>query len=77
MEQFAQTDTTSLPRTTQAATQTGPPLRDYQAELKAEIAQSERLEKWHKEAMGRLKEQAASWEAELKAEIAHDKLMAQ
>ena len=31
MEQFAQTDTTSLPQTTQAATQTGPPLWDYQA----------------------------------------------
>ena len=76
MEQFAQTDTTSLPRTTQAATQTGPPLRDYRAELKAEIARSERLEKWHKEAMGRLREQAASQEAELRAKIAHAELMA-
>ena len=42
MEQFAQTDTTSLPRTTQVATQTRPPLWDYRAELKAEIARTER-----------------------------------
>ena len=76
MEQFAQTNTTSLPRTTQVTTQTGPPLRDYRAELKAEIARSERLEKWHKEAMGRLREQARSREDELKAVIAHAELMA-
>ena len=76
MERFAQTDITSLPRTTQAATPTGPPLRDYRAELKAEIARSESLEKWHKEAMGRLREQVAGREDELKAEIAHAELMA-
>ena len=73
MEQFAQTDTTSLPQTTQAATQTEPLLRDYRAELKSEIARSERLEKWHKDAMARLKEQATSREAELNT---HAKLMA-
>ena len=77
MEQFAQTDTTSLPRTTQAATQTGPLLRNYRAELKAKIARSERLEKWHKETMGRLREQAANREAELKTELTHTELMAQ
>ena len=71
MEQFVQTDTTSLPRTTQVATQTLLLLRDYRTELKAQISRSERLEKWHNEAMDRLKEQAAN-----KAEIAHDELMA-
>ena len=77
MEQFAQTNTTSLPRTTQAATQTGPPLRNYRDELKAEIARSEHLEKWHREAMGCLWEQAASREVEVKAELAHTELIAQ
>ena len=77
MEQFAQTDRISLPRTTQAATQTGPPLWNYRAELKAEIARSERMEHWHKEAMGRLREQAANREAELKAELARTELLAQ
>ena len=38
MEQLSQTDTPSLPRTTQAATQRAPPLRHYRAKLKAEIA---------------------------------------
>mgnify|MGYP006973847085 CR=1 FL=1 len=73
MEQFAQTDTTSLPRSKQAATQIGPPLREYRAELKAEIVRSERREKWHTEAMACLKEQATSREAELNT---HAKLMA-
>ena len=59
------------------ATQAGPLFRDYRAELKAEIVRSERLEKWHKEAMGRLREQAVGREDELKAEIAHAELMAQ
>ena len=59
---FSLTDTTPLPRTTQAATQTGPPLRNYWAE----IARTERLEQRHKEAMGQLREQAASREAEVK-----------
>ena len=40
----------------------------------SEIAQSERLENWHKEAMARLKEQATIREAELNT---HTELMAQ
>ena len=74
MEKFAQTDTPSPPPTKQAATQTWPPLRDYRAKLKAEIARSDRREQWHKEAMARLKEQAASREAKL---ITHAELRAQ
>ena len=65
MEKFTQTDTPSPPPTKQVATQTTPPLRDYRAELKAEIARSDRREQWHKEAMARLKEQATSREAKL------------
>ena len=44
--------------TKQMATQTGPLLRAYRAELKDEIARSDRREQRHKEAMGRLKEEA-------------------
>ena len=65
MERSAQTDTVPHPRTTQVATQTGPPLRNYCAELKAEIARTERLKR-HNEAMSQLWEQAASREADLK-----------
>ena len=52
--------------TKQAATKTGPLLRDYRVELKAEIARSARREQWQKEAMARLQEQASSRVAELK-----------
>ena len=69
MEKYAQTDTVPQPQTTQAATQTRPPLRNYRAELKAEIAQTERMEQRHNEEIGQLREQAASLEAELKQMI--------
>ena len=63
---------TPPPRPTkQVATQTGPPLRDYRAELKAEIARSDRREQWHKEAMARLQEQASSRVAELNTHAEH------
>ena len=65
VEKVTQTEAPSPLPTKQAATQTGPPLRDYRAELKAEIVRSDRREQWHKEAMARLKEQATSREAEL------------
>ena len=64
-EQSTHMDTPSPPPNTEASTQTGPPIRDYRAELKAEIARSKRHENWHKEAMDRLKVQATSREAEL------------
>ena len=69
MEKSAQTDTTPHPQTTQAATQTGPPLRNYRTELKAKIVRNERIEQRQKEAIGQLREQAVSREAELKAEL--------
>ena len=77
MEKSSQTDTTSLPRTTEAATQTGPPLRIYRAKLKAEIARTERLKQQHKEAMGQLTEQLASQEAELMDELPRTEHMEQ
>ena len=58
MDKVTQTKAPSPLPTKQAATQTGPPLRDYRAELKAEIARSDRREQWHKEAMAHLQEQA-------------------
>ena len=48
------------------ATQTGPPLRDYRAELKAEITRNERLEKRLRETISQLQEKAAAREAEFK-----------
>ena len=57
--------------TTQAATQIGPPLRDYRAELKAEIVRFDCREQWHKEAMARLKEEASSRVAELNTHAEH------
>ena len=69
MERSAQTDTVPLPQTTQAATQTGPPMRNYQAELKAEIARTKYVEQRHNEAIGQLQEQAANREGEIKEMI--------
>ena len=63
---------TPPPRPTkQVATQTGPPLRDYRAELKEENARFDRREQRHKEAMARLKEDAASRIAELNTRAEH------
>ena len=66
MERSAQTDTVPLSRSTQVATQTWPPLCNYRAELKAEIARTERMEQRHNEAMGQLRGQAVSREVEVK-----------
>ena len=64
------TDRVPRPQTTQAATQTGPPLRDYRDELKAQIALAELAEQHHNEAIGQLREQAAGREANLKRLLA-------
>ena len=63
-------DTVPHPRTTQAATQTRPPLRDYQDELKAQIALAELAEQHHNEVIGQPQEQAAGREADLKQLLA-------
>ena len=56
------------PRLTQeVATQTGPPLRDYRAELREEQWRTERHERHHQEAMARLKEEASQRMAEIRA----------
>ena len=60
------TDRVPRPQTTQAATQTGPPLRDYRDELKAQIALAELAEQHHNEAIGELWERVAGREANLK-----------
>ena len=64
------TDRVPRPQTTQAATQTGPPLRDYRDELKAQIARAELAEQQHNDAIAQLQEQAADREAELKRLLA-------
>ena len=57
MEKSTQTDTVP---------QTGPPLRNYRAKIKAEIVRTERMEQRHEEGMGQLREQVASREVEVK-----------
>ena len=54
--------------TKEEATQTGPPLRDYRAELREEQRRTERHEQRHQDAMARLKEEASNRMAELKAQ---------
>ena len=66
-----ETETPPPQPTKQVATQTGPPLRDYRAELKEEIVRFDRQEQWHKETMARLKEEAASRIAELNTRAEH------
>ena len=66
MERSTQMDKVPHPRTTQAATQTGPPLRNYRAELKAQIARAELAEQQHNDAIAQLREQVVGREAELK-----------
>ena len=51
-ERSTQTDMVPCPRTTQAATQIGPPLRDYQDELKAQIALAELAQQSYWPTMG-------------------------
>ena len=61
MERSTQMDREPTPRNQQAATQTWPPLREYQEELKAQLAEQN-----HNNIMGQLREQAAGREADLK-----------
>ena len=58
-EKSAQTDRAPRPRTVQAATQTDPPSRNYQDELKAQIALAELAQQPHNEDIDKLREQAA------------------
>ena len=71
VEKVTQTEAPSPFPTKQAATQIGPPLRDYRAELKAEIPRSDHREQWHKDAMALLKEQASNRVAELTTHAEH------
>ena len=70
MERATQTDRESSAQLQQAATQTGPPLRDYQEELQAQIALAEMAEQNHNNILGQQREQAASREANLKRLLA-------
>ena len=54
--------------TKEEATQTGPPLRDYRAELREEQRRIEQHEQRHLEAIALLKEEASNRMAELKAQ---------
>ena len=53
--------------TKQVATQTGPSLRDYRAELREEQRRAERHEQRHQDTMALLKEQASNRMAKLNA----------
>ena len=56
------------PRPTKhAATETGPPLRDYRVELREEQRRAERHEQRHQDAMARLKKQASNQMAKVNA----------
>mgnify|MGYP000173227332 CR=1 FL=1 len=65
-EKSTQTDRAPCPRTVQASTQTEPPSRNYEEELKEQVAITEEAKKRHNEAIAQLGEQAAGREADLK-----------
>ena len=68
-EKSTQTDRAHCPQTVQASTKTKPPARNYEEELKAQVAITKEAKKCHIEAiaqLGELWEQAARWEADLK-----------
>ena len=69
-EKSTQTDRAPRPPTMQVATQTCPPSRNYQEELKAQIALVEIAQKRHNEAIAQLREQAVGREADLKRLLA-------